>query len=999
MNVFFKGRFMNSAEIKLSIILFGLYQLLRRTAGKYSGFADRLKERNVTIQIRIRNRSIGRYLTFQDGTIQSKSGIHPDADVVMTYDSAELACRLLSNNRDQLEQINAMKNFQIGIEGPDDLVSWFLGILSEMQLCGLDFGLDLGNGVRRFTSGTNAGPVFVYVKDGKIQRITPIEFDEMDAPSWTIEARGKRFTPPRKTTLSSYGFALKSAVYSRDRILYPMKRVDFDPNGERNCENRGVSEYERISWDEALDIVSSEIKRVKRDFGPGAIFYSHGSHHMWGNIGYWLSAARRFFNTLGATMNVHNPDSWEGWYWGAMHHIGHSMSLGLPESYGTVEDALKHCEMMVFWSSDPEATAGAYGAMEATVRRQWLKELGVEFIHIDPYLNHTAAWLGGKWFAPRPTTDHAMAMAIAYVWISEDLYDKDFIDRCTTGFDEWKAYITGEEDGIPKTPEWQEGETTIPAKDVRALARLWASKKTYLAAGGSGVGLGGACRNPTGIEWARCMVCLAAMQGIGKPGTHMGNMQYATPLDTTFFFPGYAEGGMSGDLKDTGLAVNMYQRMPQLPTMNTVSQRIPRLKIPEAILDGYCEGYPTDAVTIEGQFQKFTYPQPGHSTVQLYYKYGGSHIGTMAESNRYIRAYRTDRLPFVVNQSIWLEGEAKFADIILPACTSFERWDIGEFAHAGGYATHSFMTCNHRVMAMQHKCIEPLGESKPDYEIFLELAKRLDLAAPFSEGMSQFDWCKRLFDATDLPKVISWRKFLKKGYYVVPPPEKNEKGEYGPVGLRWFAEGRKKDTPSLAPMPSDYTEKYGMGLQTQSGKFEFVSSSLKRFDPEDPERPIMPKYIPSWEGHHSGELFEKYPLFLISPHPRFTFHTHNDGKDGFVNDIEDHRVLIDGYYYWIARINPMDAESRGISDNDLIRLFNDRGEVICAAQLTRRVAIGTIHSYESSAVYDPTGDPGYSADRGGCVNILSSKRDIIKKSHSLSAVSSLIDVEKWKMEV
>ena len=65
----------------------------------------------------------------------------------------------------------------------------------------------------------------------------------------------------------------------------------------------------------------------------------------------------------------------------------------------------------------------------------------------------------------------------------------------------------------------------------------------------------------------------------------------------------------------------------------------------------------------------------------------------------------------------------------------------------------------------------------------------------------------------------------------------------------------------------------------------------------------MPTYIPSWEGHHTTDLYEKYPLHLISPHPRFSFHTMGDAKDGWVNDVKDHRVLIDGYYYWIVRIN------------------------------------------------------------------------------------------------
>lgn len=100
------------------------------------------------------------------------------------------------------------------------------------------------------------------------------------------------------------------------------------------------------------------------------------------------------------------------------------------------------------------------------------KELGIEFVHIDPHCNPTAQLLGGRWIPVRPQTDAALATAIMYVWAVEGLYDKDYVATRTTGFDDWKAYLLGETDGTPKTPEWQESETGVPAKDVRALARL-----------------------------------------------------------------------------------------------------------------------------------------------------------------------------------------------------------------------------------------------------------------------------------------------------------------------------------------------------------------------------------------------------------------------------------------------------------------------------------------------------------------------------------------------
>ena len=177
-----------------------------------------------------------------------------------------------------------------------------------------------------------------------------------------------------------------------------------------------------------------------------------------------------------------------------------------------------------------------------------------------------------------------------------------------------------------------------------------------------------------------------------------------------------------------------------------------------------------------------------------------------------------------------------------------------------------------------------------------------------------------------------------------------------PVSFRWFYENRKKDVPEAQPLPSDYTEEYLRGLQTQSGKLEFECNSLKRFN--DPERPPIVKYEPSWEGAHSGELFERYPLQLLTPHSKYSFHTQGDGKDSFLLNIEDHRVKVDGYYYWIVRMNAEDAKERGINKHDLVKVFNDRGAVICAALPTQRLPRGVAHGYESSGDLRPDGRAG-----------------------------------------
>ncbi len=241
--------------MKLSIILWGIPQALRVTALIYPKFADHLKERNLTAQFKLQDNSEGRWIKLEDGKISSKKGIHENPDVSIIFKNKAIAEDFLTPPFDQLKRIDAAKNFKIGLEGSDELAVWFMATLTRMQTISWKSGTDVGDGVMRYTNGTNGGPIFVYVKDNKILRVTPLEFDDEDAPSWSIEARGKTFTPPRRTTLHSHAMAQKSMVYSKDRILYPMKRVDFDPDGERNIQNRGISEFERISWDEALDIV------------------------------------------------------------------------------------------------------------------------------------------------------------------------------------------------------------------------------------------------------------------------------------------------------------------------------------------------------------------------------------------------------------------------------------------------------------------------------------------------------------------------------------------------------------------------------------------------------------------------------------------------------------------------------------------------------------------------------------------------------------------------
>ena len=977
----------------LKTLLFGVTLIIKRTARKHPEFRKNMVKFNCVIQMRLRNSSIGRHYIFQNGKISSKSGVHASPDVSVVFKDVPTALTFLRPPFDQAEIIHAAKNFRVLTMGRSDIAVWFMQMMNRTQTIGLEYGTTMPDGSKRFTSSTISGPIYVYVKEDKIIRMTPIDLDPEDAPSWTIKAKGKSFTPSRRTTVSPYGLALKSMVYSEKRNLYPMKRVDYDPNGERNPQNRGISGYERISWDEALDIVSSEMKRMKKEHGPGAIAIPLPSHHQWGNIGYYLSSLLRFGNLVGFTRVHPNPDSWEGWYWGAMHHYGNALRLGIPDFYGAVEDCLKECEMMVFWSSDPESTNGIYAGFEGTQRRLWAKELGIEMVHIDPHMNPTAQLLGGRWISIKPGTDAALATAIMHVWVTEGLYDEDYVEKRTTDFDKWSDYLLGKTDGVEKSAEWQETETGVPAHVARALARAWAKKKTYLGAGGLGAGWGGAGRTATGSQWTRCMILMMTMQGWGKPGVNFGNLQYGTPIDYDHYFPGYAEGGISGDLAFTAEPLNNFNRMPHGPTINPVKQMIPRQRFAEAIVEGKSVGYMWDGSSMEAQMAPYEYPLPGYSKIHMIYRYGNSTFGTINDSTRFIESYRHPSIECVVNQSVWFEGDARYADIILPACTSVERDDIGEWANCGGYIHHNHAQVNHRMVVMQHKCIEPLGESKSDYQIFMDVLHRMELGVMFSEGCSELDWCKRVFDSADLSNHITWEKFLKKGYFVVPPEEEETRGT---VAMNWYAEDRPKDIPEPLPFPSQFSEGFLKGLETQSGKIEFVSSSLNRLDPDSEDRPPLNRYIPAWEGPHDEELYETFPLQMVSSHPRYSFHTYGDAKDSTVNDIVDHRMLIDDYYYWVMRINPADAKRRGIKQGDLIKVYNNRGAALFAADIEPLVGEGIIKTFESCADFDPVTDgSNMIIDRAGCANVLTSKRPQVKGTSSIAANSCLVETERY----
>jgi len=165
----------------------------------------------------------------------------------------------------------------------------------------------------------NSDPSAVDVKDGRIIRVRPHHYDEKytreEINPWKIEKNGRVYEVPLKNLIAPYQLAYKKRVYSPNRIKYPLKRVDWDPAGERHTENRGKSPYQRISWEEATSLVAAEIKRVRTAYGPYAVLCQGDGHGETKTIHGPHACQMLLMEMIGGyTLTVRNPDSWEGWY-------------------------------------------------------------------------------------------------------------------------------------------------------------------------------------------------------------------------------------------------------------------------------------------------------------------------------------------------------------------------------------------------------------------------------------------------------------------------------------------------------------------------------------------------------------------------------------------------------------------------------------------------------------------------------------------------------------
>jgi molybdopterin guanine dinucleotide-containing S/N-oxide reductase-like protein len=811
--------------------------------------------------------------------------------------------------------------------------------------------------------------VRIDVRDGKIIRIRPLNFDWQyrpeDLPSWEIEARGKVFKSGLKSPVPPYSLAYKKRVYSSNRILYPLKRVDWDPDGERNVQNRGESKYVRISWDEALEIITKEIKRIKSKYGPYAILSQSDGHGETKIVHAPHGCARKLLVLLGGfTLQTRNTDSWEGWYWGAKHVWGmESVGQMMPVN-NVIQDVSRNSEMVLFWGADPETTPWGFDGQTASRICYWFNELGIKSLYICPDLNYAAAIHADKWIPIKPSTDAALQLAIAYVWIEEGTYDKEYIETHTFGFDKFKEYVLGQEDGIPKTPEWASPKCGIPEWTIKALARNWASKRTSIAHGNGGPGIRGVFSTENG----RLEVLLLAIQGLGQPGAHQFKMiewhmfgpdNQPLPRPLRGLMPGGAyQGNQFSMIKDRTLS-------PDLP-----KQIIPKDLIHDAILNPPLTWYGNtlSRSPLEDQFQQYKYPEDGCSEVHMIWTDTPCWITCWNDSNSYIKALKSPKIEFILAQHPWFENDCLFADIILPVSTKLEEEDIA-FQRLGA----PFNSIVH-----ERKCIEQVGESKSDYEITCLIAEKLGLLKEYTEGRSIEEWKKRGFDQSNVQDLTTYENLKEKGYWVVPLDPEWKKY---PAGMIKFYE-EPGDNP----------------LNTPSGKIEFYSQNLAKYFPDDKERPPVPHWIEKGAGHDerlSSERAKKFPLLIMSNHGRWRVHANHDDIT-WTREIPTCKIKgPDGYYYEPLWLNTLDAKSRKIKHGDVVKIFNERGAVLGGAYITERIMPGVVYM-DHGARYDPI-IPG-DLDRGGAINTITPHNITSKNATGMVVSGFLVEVEKANLD-
>lgn len=519
--------------------------------------------------------------------------------------------------------------------------------------------------------------------------------------------------------------SIPDAVRHPSRVAQPGVRsgwLKHGPGGAR--EGRGADRYVPITWERALELVAGELRRVIETHGNQSIY---AGSYGWGSVGRFhhaQSQLKRFLVRIGGFTGSRESYSTAAGTVLATRVLGSAQAIAGPGT--SWQSMVENADLVVAFGGLPirntQVTVG--GAVEH-VTRGWLqkaKAAGIAFVNISPMRDDAASFLDAEWIAPRPHSDTAIVLSLAHTLITEGLHDADFLGRYSVGFDRFRDYLIGRDDGIAKDAEWASRLSEISPNSIRRLARRMAASRTFITMNWS------LQRSDHGEQPFWAAIALAAMLGqIGLPGGGLG----------------FGYGSMEG-------VAGLHPGAP-IPTLpvghNKVRSFIPVARIADLLLN------PGEPFQYDGK--DLTYPD-----IQLVYWSGGNPFHHHQDLNRLIRAWR--RPETIIVNDPWWTATARHADIVLPSTTTLERNDIGASARD-------------RFMIAMKRAIAPVGEARNDFEIFSELADRFGCRDAFTENRTESDWLRHLYD-TSRDKAAaaydqqwpSFDEFWARGYLEIP---------------------------------------------------------------------------------------------------------------------------------------------------------------------------------------------------------------------------------------
>jgi trimethylamine-N-oxide reductase (cytochrome c) len=556
----------------------------------------------------------------------------------------------------------------------------------------------------RVFHASHFGPFEAVVRDGKLIGINAIT--ELDA---------------RPTEMLNYG--VMDRTYDKSRINYPMVRKSYLEGwqtGDTKPELRGKEEYVRVDWDTVWGLTAKALLDAASNHGNESIFSS--SYGGWANAGNFRPNVMQ-----GRMMNLIGGCTTTGGDWSAgasqislPHIIGDMEVYSAQTAWEVIRD---NTEVFVFVGCDPiKNNRIEYTVADHGMSAPWeqIRDNGVKFVSINPQRTASDEVLGADWISIVPNTDVALFSAMAFHVLDKGLEDRAYMEKYTVGSDKWIAYIKGETDDTPKTPEWAAKITGIDADKIRELAELLATSRTEIA------GAWSLQRAQHGemTHWA--IINFSALTGqIGKPGQGVG------------FSWHYGSGGLpqSGKSTPTGLSQGR----------NWVKTVCPASRITEMLEN------PGKEINYNGNKQ--VYPD-----VKVIFNAGNNFMSHQQDTNRLIRAL--EKVETIVSVDVWWTAATRWVDIVMPASSTLERDDIS----VGG--TYS----NDRVYAMK-KVIDPVGESLSDFEIFEGLADKLGLWAQFTDGEGLMYHIEQAYSRCGAAAHTSFEEFWEKGYARQEVPE------------------------------------------------------------------------------------------------------------------------------------------------------------------------------------------------------------------------------------